>query len=85
MAKGRKRSALSQDTEHAEVGGFLLFRSRIRVEVSLTGQVPPVMIRSKDKASGIPKDTLEPSELTVEPPIDCLFSSSKIDERAEST
>ena len=60
--------------------------SRLRGVGALTGQVPPVMIRSKDRASGIPKEILlELSELTVDPPMDCLFSSLKTEVLAEST
>ena len=58
----------------------------------LTGQVPPVMMRSKDKASGIPKDM--PPEPPEPPeawesmdvsPIDLVFSSPRTEARAEST
>jgi len=42
------------------------------------------MIRSKDKASGIPKDTA-PSESRVEPPMDRVFSLPFKEEREEST
>ena len=44
-----------------------------------------MIIRSKDRASGIPKETADPSELTVEAPIDFRFSSSMEEDRVEST
>ena len=52
--------------------------------VELTGQVPPEMMRSKDKASGMPKDT-DPSELRVDSPIELRFSLPLIEARAELT
>ena len=59
-------------------------RSSAGQETRLTGQVPPVMIRSNDKASGMPKDT-EPSELMVDPPMDWVFSLPFNEAREEST
>ena len=53
-----------------------------------TGQVPPEMILSKDKASGMPEMTPEPVvpiELIVDPPNDFGFSSPLMEARAEST
>ena len=56
---------------------------------TLTGQVPPVMMRSKDKASGIPKDIPpEPPEAweSMEAsPMDLVFSLPRTEARAEST
>ena len=43
------------------------------------------MMRSKDKASGIPKDTPEPWESMDVSPIDLVFSSPETEARAEST
>ncbi len=58
----------------------------------LTGQVPPAMMRSKDKASGIPKDIPpeppeppEAWELMDVSPMDLAFSSPRTEARAEST
>ncbi len=55
----------------------------------LTGQVPPAMMRSKDKASGIPKDippeAPEAWESMDVSPMDLVFSSPRTDARAEST
>ena len=47
---------------------------------TLTGQVPPAMTRSNDKASGIPVELVVLPEL-----IDSAFSTSVTEEREEST
>ncbi len=51
----------------------------------LTGQVPPAIIRSKDNASGMPKDIPVPCESMDASPMDCVFSSPRTEARAEST
>jgi hypothetical protein len=43
------------------------------------------MMRSKDKASGIPEMTQEPRELTDPSSMDFVFSDPLIDVRADST
>lgn len=53
--------------------------------IILTGQVPPAMIRSNDKASGIPKAGPEPCESIDVSPTDLGFSSPNMDALAEST
>ena len=51
----------------------------------LTGQVPPLMIRSNERASGIPIETPLPIESMVDPPMDLAFSSPVMEAREEST
>ena len=51
----------------------------------LTGQVPPVMMRSNDKASGIPDVTPELREVMDPWSTDFVFSDPLMDARAEST
>ena len=51
----------------------------------LTGQVPPLIILSNDKASGMPANTEEPRELMDPSSMDLVFSLPLIEARAEST
>ena len=51
----------------------------------LTGQVPPLMIRSNERASGIPIETPLPMESMVDSPIDLAFSSPMMEAREVST
>lgn len=51
----------------------------------LTGQVPPEIIRSNDKASGIPIETPVPAESILDAPTDLGFWSPMMEDRAEST
>lgn len=51
----------------------------------LTGQVPPPMIRSKDNASGIPKEPWDVWESMEDSPMDLTFSSPLIEARADDT
>jgi hypothetical protein len=51
----------------------------------LTGQVPPVRIRSNDKAFGIPIETPVPAESILDAPMDLGFLSPMMEDRAEST
>ena len=50
----------------------------------LTGQVPPVMMRSNDKASGIPEIIPELREVMDPSSMDFVFSDLLMDARAES-
>ena len=75
-----------QNTTNTRILGNKNAEKMMTGKAEHTGQVPPEMIRSKDKASGMPIDaeTLVLLEL-MERSTDCVFSERTSDNRAEST